>query len=850
MIPTYLSVRNFMSYRDPVEIDFRGIRVACLSGDNGAGKSALLDCITWALWGKARVNSDRDLLSLGATEMEVVFGFILGDREVRVTRRRGKAGSGPLTLDLDILDGERWRSQNGATVRETQGAIDSVLRMDFDTFINSAFILQGRADEFTTKTPAARKQVLGEILNLADYDRYEEIARQELRDRERHLRAIDDELTAIDARLTELPTLRADVETLSRDLVALGLQADNTHLELTAAHARVQALEFIAIQRDALHRQVVALRETLTGLARQRAALEGEITAHRAVLARKDEISARYGELVDLRARQQALGLRLAERQALIERRSVHEQRVQQAAHHLESEAHSVGCQIGERELLLAERDGVDAQVATLRTEVAALEGVDDAIRRLHDEQAAREQRRGGFEADNQRLKSDMADIKARMDQVSGDVAVCPVCRRELPAEERDRLQQQYRAEGTVHGDRYRANRAALKDLDAQTATARVRLNDLQRQRQRLEGFQKRAAALGERLERIQQAKREVETLSAHLDGLRRLLADGLPAAEDRVELARIDDELGALPFDRDEHRRVVERIAELASAESDQQAALVAATALQRDEARVEALLLEAEKHERELATSQTEEAELAGRLTQLEPLRAERDVLQAEADAAARRLGEARERFGAAQQRLEDCLSLQDQREDLAERRLRVAEEKMIFEELTLAFGKRGIQAMIIENIIPELQDEANTILDKMPGNTMRVEFHTQRQARSTDSTIETLDIVISDEAGRRPYELYSGGEAFRANFAIRVALSTLLARRAGTRLQTLVIDEGFGTQDTRGRDGLVEAIRAIEPDFETILVITHIPELKELFPTRIEVTKTPSGSRVQVI
>jgi exonuclease SbcC len=69
--------------------------------------------------------------------------------------------------------------------------------------------------------------------------------------------------------------------------------------------------------------------------------------------------------------------------------------------------------------------------------------------------------------------------------------------------------------------------------------------------------------------------------------------------------------------------------------------------------------------------------------------------------------------------------------------------------------------------------------------------------------------------------------------------------LANRAGAQLRSLFIDEGFGTQDARGREQLVEAINAIQNDFERILVITHIEELKDAFPTRIEVRKTPEGS-----
>ena len=77
----------------------------------------------------------------------------------------------------------------------------------------------------------------------------------------------------------------------------------------------------------------------------------------------------------------------------------------------------------------------------------------------------------------------------------------------------------------------------------------------------------------------------------------------------------------------------------------------------------------------------------------------------------------------------------------------------------------------------------------------------------------------------------------------------MSKLLSRRAGASLQTLVIDEGFGTQDAQGRERLIEAINSIQNDFEKVLVITHIEELQEAFPAHIEVFKTESGSRVRV-
>ena len=202
-------------------------------------------------------------------------------------------------------------------------------------------------------------------------------------------------------------------------------------------------------------------------------------------------------------------------------------------------------------------------------------------------------------------------------------------------------------------------------------------------------------------------------------------------------------------------------------------------------------------------------------------------------------------------------------------------------VHQSLTQAFGKNGIQAFMIENLLPQFEAETNRILGQLSAHQLHVQFVTQRAtktkrkmnrssqrvrtSRSTSSTqsalalspavsphklIDTLDILIADTQGTRPYETYSGGEAFRVNFAIRLALARLLAQRSGTSLQLLVIDEGFGTQDQAGCDRLISAINAIAPEFSCILTITHMPHLKEVFDTRIEVTKTAEGSQLTVV
>lgn len=172
-------------------------------------------------------------------------------------------------------------------------------------------------------------------------------------------------------------------------------------------------------------------------------------------------------------------------------------------------------------------------------------------------------------------------------------------------------------------------------------------------------------------------------------------------------------------------------------------------------------------------------------------------------------------------------------------------------VYQELGQAFGKNGIQALMIENVLPQLEAETNQILSRLSANQLHVQFITQRAAASKKATklIDTLDILIADARGTRAYETYSGGEAFRINFAIRLALARLLSQRAGTALQMLIIDEGFGTQDAEGCDRLIAAINAIASDFACILTVTHMPHLKEAFQARIEVSKTAQGSCISL-
>ena len=209
-------------------------------------------------------------------------------------------------------------------------------------------------------------------------------------------------------------------------------------------------------------------------------------------------------------------------------------------------------------------------------------------------------------------------------------------------------------------------------------------------------------------------------------------------------------------------------------------------------------------------------------------------------------------RDQVGAARQKVDVLATLRARKTDYSNQREELNQQIVRHKTLERAFGKDGVPALLIEQALPQIEQKANDLLDKLSNSQMSIRFNTLEKYKDEKrkDLRETLEITIRDSAGERDYEMYSGGEAFRVNFAIRLALSEILAQRKGARLQTLVIDEGFGSQDSQGRQRLIEAINLVKNDFAKILVITHLDELKDAFPNRIEVEKTERGSVVKVI
>lgn len=713
MIPIKLLLHNFTSYGSAMEpLDLTKFHIACLTGENGAGKSSILDSITYAVWGQARAKSPDELVRLGTNEMSVDFEFELDGHCYKIKRGRNIKRN-TTTLELFLTKPNHANITEG-TIKDTQIKIDQILKMSYETFINSAYLKQGHADEFTLKGPTDRKRILAEILGLGYYDELESRAKEkvkeyllETKNLEMQISEIETELLESDVRKTQLDNAKEKVK-VAENAIA------EKEKQLKTENQRYQELNLAFTMYQKLKENLNRIRNEYQKLALDIKERQEKFNEDEKLLKNRDLIEKNY--------------------QILLEKRKENEKLNETQTELLK---------------LTREKQNITSQVSQISTQIKHLEELVltllNQIKTLHEKEAK-----------------------------------CPLC-------------------GSTLEDKHK------KDL--------------------LEKL---------KIEKEEKVK-EIEKFKSS------------PPTE---KLEQLEKSVNALSYDEKLHLQIKNQITSLLTFEQ-QKMELEAKVAQHKTEKTILSEKLIEFKKKKEEGFKAKKEFEKYQDVSQtLTEIKENIEKLEEELTDLRQIEKEARSVMGAATQLVERSQQLQKLKEKKVKQKEEFTEKKTIYEELTLAFGKRGIQAMIIETAIPEIESVTNQLLDKMTDGRMRITLQTQKETKTTGDIVETLDIIISDEMGARSYELYSGGETFRVNFALRLALSKLLTHRAGAKLQFLVIDEGFGTQDALGQERLIQAINSIKDEFAKILVVTHIEELKDAFPVRIEVIKKTNGSITQVV
>lgn len=901
MIPLKLQLRNFLSYGDSMQtIDFAPYQFICLSGKNGHGKSALLDAITWAVWGQARKigmasRADEGLLRLGSRAMCVIFDFSCKGVTYRVRRELAltKADRSYTVLEFGMVDhanSDAIVALTAKTIRQTQEAIERTIGLTFDSFVNSVFLRQGQSNEFSKKTAKERKEILAAILGVDEFELLREKALEKIRDSlaerdsfgklQERLSVELGRLDSVRVAVIQLQQQHDDVEARLRDFELQRQKLDAARICLSQ-HEQKCALAHAAYKQ--LHDHEQQLRQQLLH------AHEEWKLGHRVRVTQTG--SAHVHEQLQLvrvqeqLLRQQAVRHLQGSQSVLVASQSL-AQYIQQKELTRERAKSQVAIELAElkqqhKQLLTQQQHG-QARVAQLMNEHAQL---GQQLAELATELTQNQVHAQGYIAARhvfEKRREMMVKVAEHVERVGRECARvgdqlacfddacklhCPLCKQKLIESRAQVLREQLRVSHSFYQHRYKRLCTFVSDVRPLVESQACELESaassvvhLERLKEREVQLKNRAAALKQELD---DQAREFELKQ---EQVRNFAQQMLLREQDNEKSAFIHEsgdevqeklksehqekkrELDAIGYDASVHQHVQEQLLVLeqqyqaiqhVSDQQAQQAQRLTYLCGLIDQVRracVEKTVREREHQECVRLCSQAKQEVRAFELL---------CVQHDEVSKQAREMLATRAR---AEQELERLEAVAHEHKKHAQRIKELENDIWQYRAIALALGKDGIQALLIDSVVPELEQEANTLLARLSDNNAQIFIESLRDLKS-GGTRETLDINISDSAGIRPYELFSGGEAFRIDFSLRVALSKLLARRAGAALQTLIIDEGFGSQDEEGLSRIMDALMKVQDDFAKVIVVSHLASFKEQFPVQFVVEKDATGSRVTV-
>jgi len=777
MRPLKLELEGFTAFRGPTCLDLRDLDLFAITGPTGAGKSSLIDAISYALYGRVpRVaNEVGACISQGVERMRVALEFLAGEDKFRVYRETRRKGAPNQRLDR-WQDGE-WRALADRAADVT-AHVAQIVGLDYDGFTRSVLLPQGQFAEFLAGAADKRRAVLRSLLRLDFYERMRARAG-----------AIAAELkTRLDERERELAGL-AEATPENRD-----------RLEAEVAEKRREA-ERLQAESLALA-DGLALAQALSQARDRLCAAEAEATAAQEALVRTRAL------VEDGDAQLAALAKRLAEAESQLAANRFEPQRLAQLTLALGRAQDLARCleDVANAEAL---RQQVDSRVSEL-----AIAAEEQGRRHAAAERALQ----SAEEALEEAKRHDLAATLQR-GLKPGDR--CPVCGGAIGAvpaasagDSLEAAQQRFEAARKAESGERGALQAALTaatQVSAQAQAAAERVEELDGRRLRLtaglaealpEGAAPSIVALEAALKEQTEAGAQRQRLEEEARGLAGQV-ERLKGELDRArqELAALAQRAAGAAQSRESARSALQEpsdgLAQLAG-----EAGWPEVAELLRSGADVSAALRE------RLASAQARQQETA--LV----------------------IGQTEERLKRLEQDIEKAKGL---RRDLA----RLKEDHGVAADLALMLRADRFQAFVQQEALATLAADGSRRLEQLSAGRYRLRVEEKGQE------FEVIDQWNADQA--RSVKTLSGGETFLASLALSLALAeSLPGLAAGGRvvLDSIFLDEGFGSLDPEALDRAADALDALRGENRLVCVVTHLQELAQRLPARVLVSPSREG------
>ena len=771
-----LRLQNFRQHADTRITFERGL--TGIIGPNGSGKSTLLEAIAWSLYGTPAARGTRDSIRFSRAapraSVKVELEFELAGHRYRVLRG--------LTNAEVYLDGNDVPIAN--TITGTSELLQRRLGMTRSEFFHTYFTGQKELDVMATLGAAERARFLSRVLGYDRISGAQEVARE-------RRRAIVAETNGLKQGMPDADAIWRGVADAEARLAVARTRATEAESARVTSAVRLHdvAPQWVdaQAQRDRMQQLMAELRvaeSEAMGFARDVERLERELEAvaiaHRELAPLRDAIVPLPSLRTELASLEQ-LAAADARRQALMERvRTIAEDDAKQAdrAARLESAP-------------ALERDTL-AQVTTLRGSLTEVERTLDAERTAwaKDSQEA-ETRLDG-------LRRQYAELSEQRDTLEGlgEESPCPTCGRPLGA----------------------SYRGVLDLLTEQLETVRI---DGNYYRQRVEQLVAVPAPIDAMDERRRTMQSELSAAERRLQRIHTAMAEAAQIADARTELtARLTQataQLAELPvgYDAQRHRTLRDEVVRLQELET--KAARVGGM-VEREEttraekgrvtalcetARTKVVELERQRSELGMDEAAYQRVREAHDRASAESRRAELEAVSAAGDAE-----RARTALDNAEQGRRELARLQETLDTLEA-------EKQLHDELDRALT--DLRTDLNFQLRPELAEIASGFLDGLTdGRYAALEFD------------EDYRVLVMEDGLPKP--VISGGEEDLCNLVLRLAISQMIAERAGQAFSLLILDEVFGSLDETRRANVVELLRHLHDRFEQVIVITHIEQVRD--------------------
>ena len=527
MIPVSLRMRNFMPYRgDTPPLSFKSIHTACISGDNGAGKSSIIDAITWALWGKSRAESSDDLIHQGENETQVEFDFTSGGQLYRIIRKharpKSKRASGPSSLDLFTASDCGFVPISGDNKTQTQTIITrDILHMDYETFTNSAYLRQGHADEFTRKEPGKRKEVLANILGLSVYDEYEASAKEKAREAEQAKLLLSASISEHETELSQKPAYEAELKQAEVSSTEIYASVSQKETGLKQLRSEVQALEGVRTQLSQLDAAIKRHNEDFRREEERLKQSTVHVVEYQKIMDDRTAIESGYQELQKVRNLHDEMNQQARQLSRLSEKKNQYEKARDLAQNDLNTQHKLIENNIQQLDARAVKLPELKLEQQKLLPVQRALVSLEAEIESKRKDSLDKKDELSRLVAGISRLKQDVTDIDEKLGLLSETVggAHCPLCETDLGNEKLELVESKYACEK-------QEKLTSIKRTEGDSITLSAEAKSLDAEINRLEARQKQENyAFTIQESRITQTIKESAEASSSLEGERQKLA-------------------------------------------------------------------------------------------------------------------------------------------------------------------------------------------------------------------------------------------------------------------------------------------------------------------------------------